>query len=138
MYLLDTNVISELRKAKSGKANSNVIEWAQSISLTNFFVSVITILELEIGILQRERKDKKQGQILRKWLNDSVLPTFNERILSLDVDVAQVCAKLHIPNPKSERDAIIAATALVHNMTIVTRNTKDFAKTDVRLLNPWK
>ncbi|OGT36069.1 MAG: twitching motility protein PilT [Gammaproteobacteria bacterium RIFCSPHIGHO2_12_FULL_37_14] len=138
MYLLDTNVISELRKAKSGKANKNVIKWAKDVSPSSLFLSIITILELETGVLLAERRDPSQGAILRSWLNAHVLPVFSERILYLDVAVAQRCAKLHVPNPRSDRDAIIAATALAHGMTIVTRNVNDFAQTGVKVLNPWE
>jgi predicted nucleic acid-binding protein len=137
MYLLDTNVVSELRKAKSGKANKNVISWAKNISPTSLFLSVISILELETGVLLVERRDPSQGAILRSWLNTHVLPTFSERILYLDTAVAQRCAKLHVPDPRSDRDAIISATALVHGMTIVTRNVNDFNQTGVDILNPW-
>ena len=137
MFLLDTNVISELRKAKSNKANKNVIAWANSISASSLYISSITVLELETGVLLIERKDPSQGAILRSWLNSHVLPVFNERTLVLDTAVAQRCAKLHIPDPRSDRDAIIAATALVHDMTVVTRNTNDFKDTGVDLINPW-
>jgi len=138
MYLLDTNVISELRKAKSGKANKNVIAWAKKISPSSLFLSVISILELETGVLIVERRDPSQGAVLRAWLNAHVLPVFSERILYVDVAVAQRCAKLHIPNPRSDRDAVIAATALVHGMTVVTRNVSDFNQTGVELFNPWE
>ena len=138
MYLLDTNVVSELRKAKSGKSNKNVIAWAKDISPSSLFLSVISILELETGILLVERRDSAQGAVLRSWLNAHVLPVFAERILYLDVAVAQRCAKLHVQNPKSDRDAIIAATALVHGMTVVTRNVSDFNQTGVDILNPWE
>ena len=138
MYLLDTNVISELRKAKSGKFNKNVKAWAKAISPSSLFISVITILELEIGMLLVERRDPSQGAILRSWLNAHVLPVFSERILHIDVAVAQCSAKLHVPNPQSDRDAIIAATALVHGMTMVTRNVSDFEQTGVEILNPWE
>ena len=137
MYLLDTNVISELRKAKSGKADKNVVTWAKDISPSNMFLSVITILELETGILLVERRDPSQGAMLRSWLNSHVLPVFSERILYLDIAVAQRTAKLHVPNPQSDRDAIIAATALIHGMTVVTRNVSDFKHITVDLLNPW-
>ncbi len=137
MYLLDTNVISELRKAKSGKANKNVVAWANSVPATSLFLSVITILELETGLLLVERQDPAQGAVLRSWLNAHVLPAFADRILSVDTAVAQRCAHLHVPNPRSDRDAIIAATALVHGMTVVTRNTDDFEPTGVEILNPW-
>jgi len=138
MYLLDTNVISELRKFKSGKANKNVIQWANSVSATTLYMSVITILELETGILLLERKDPTQGSILRSWLNSHVLPTFSNRTLAVDTAVAQRCAQLHVPDPRSDRDALIAATAMVHDMTVVTRNVADFSETGVEILNPWK
>jgi toxin FitB len=138
MYLLDTNVISELRKAKSGKPNKNVIKWAKTIPVSSLFLSTVTVLELETGILLLERKNPSQGAILRSWLNTHVLPAFSERILTLDVAVAQRCAKLHVPDPRSDRDAIIAATALVHGMTVVTRNVCDFKHIKVDVLNPWE
>ena len=138
MYILDTNVISELRRAKSGKADKKVIAWANSVSATRLFLSVITILELETGILLVERRDSTQGAVLRDWFNSHVLPAFSNRVLAVDTPVAQRCAKLHVPNPRSDRDAIIAATALVHDMTVVTRNADDFTPTGVELLNPWQ
>ncbi|MEE9451571.1 MAG: type II toxin-antitoxin system VapC family toxin [Gammaproteobacteria bacterium] len=138
MYLLDTNVISELRKVASGKSDKHVIRWADNVSAASLFLSVITILELETGTILVERRDPKQGAMLRSWLNIHVLPTFSERILVLDIAVAQCCAKLHVPNPYSDRDAIIAATALVHGMTVVTRNVHDFKPTGVEILNPWE
>jgi predicted nucleic acid-binding protein len=137
MYLLDTNVISELRKAASGKADKKVISWANTIPSNSLFMSVISLLEIERGILQLERKDTVQGAILRTWLNNHVLPAFNNRILPIDTAVAQRCAKLHIPNPGPERDSMIAATALVHGMTVVTRNTADFNISGLDLINPW-
>lgn len=136
MYLLDTNIVSELRKGM--KADSNVLSWAKVVSTSSLFISVITILEIEAGVLQKERKDPLQGAILRSWLDLHVLPSFADRILNVDVAVAVRCAKLHIPDPRSERDALIAATALVHGLIVVTRNTKDFDKTGVELLNPWE
>ena len=137
MYLLDSNFISELRKAKSGKADNNVVSWANNVSATRLFLSVITILEIEIGVLLVERRDPSQGAVLRSWLNAHVLPAFSERILPFDTAVAQRCARLHVPDRRSDRDSIIAATALVHGMTIVTRNVDDFEPTGVEILNPW-
>jgi predicted nucleic acid-binding protein len=137
MYLLDTNVISELRKAKSGKADKNVVAWANNVSATRLFLSVLTILEIEIGVLLVESRDPSQGAVLRSWLNAHVLPAFSERILPFDTAVAQRCARLHVPAPRSDRDSIIAATALVHGMTMVTRNVDDFEPTGVEILNPW-
>ena len=137
MFLLDTNVVSELRKAKAGKADANVSTWAGSVPFGSLFISAITLLELEIGVLQVERRDAAQGSILRAWLDRHVLPAFHDRILPIDVVVARRCARLHVPDPRAERDALIAATALVHGMTVVTRNVSDFQHTGVPLLNPW-
>ena len=137
MYILDTNIISELRKGKSGKANKNVIKWVNSVPASSLYISVITILELEMGILSKERKDPSQRAILRSWFNNHVMPAFAERILSIDTAIAQRCAKLHIPNPHSDRDALIAATALVHGMSLITRNTCDFEKAGLDIINPW-
>jgi len=137
IYLLDTNVVSELRKAKTSKANKNVMRWVASVPSNRLFISVITVLELEMGILSLERKDEKQGKVLRQWFSNHVLPTFQDRILEINTPIALRCAKLHVPDPKSERDAMIAATALNHGMTIATRNTQDFKNSGVHLLNPW-
>jgi predicted nucleic acid-binding protein len=137
MYLLDTTVVSELRKAKSGKADGNVVAWAASLPPLGLFLSAITILELETGVLLVERRDPVQGGILRIWLNDHVLPAFAGRILAVDTLVAQRCARLHVPDPRADRDALIAATALCHGLTVVTRNVADFEPTGVQILNPW-
>ena len=138
MFILDTNVVSELRKARAGKADINVMAWADSVDAANLFVSAITILELELGVLSIERKDTAQGAVLRAWLEQRVLPEFAHRTLPIDTAVAQRCARLHVPDKRSERDALIAATALVHGLTVVTRNVADFALTGVKILNPWE
>lgn len=137
MFLLDTNVVSELRKAKAGKADPKVTRWAKDTSTLSLFISVITLLELEMGVLQIERRDSLQGAMLREWLDLHVLPAFQNRILPIDELVARQCARFHIPNPMSERDALIAATAQVHHMTVVTRNISDFQASGIPLLNPW-
>lgn len=137
MFLLDTNVISELRKARAGKADPNVTAWARIVPTASLFLSVIVIQELEIGTLLAERRDPSKGGVLRKWLNDHVLPSFAERILPIDTPVARRSAALHIPDPRPIRDALIAATALTHGMTVVTRNIVDFESTGVQILNPW-
>ncbi len=137
MFLLDTNVISELRKTASGKCDANVKAWADARSATTHYISAISILEIEIGILSISRRDAAQGAVLRAWMDQRVLPTFDDRIIPVDTAIAQRCARLHVPDPQSDRDALIAATALVHGLTVVTRNTDDFAATGVALVNPW-
>ena len=137
MFLLDTNVVSELRKAKAGKADSKVTRWAKDTSTLSLFISVITVLELEMGVLQIERRDPIQGAMLREWLDQHVMPAFQNRILPIDEPLARQFARFHIPDPMSERDALIAATAKVHHMTVVTRNTSDFQTSGISLLNPW-
>jgi predicted nucleic acid-binding protein len=137
MFVLDTNVVSELRKVRLGKADTNVTAWAQTVDAANLFVSAITIMELELGILSIERTDATQGAMLRSWLEQHVLPEFSGRTLPVDTAVAQRCARLHVPDRRGERDALIAATALVHGMTVVTRNITDFKPTGVSLINPW-
>lgn len=136
MYILDTNVVSELRKGKM--ADRRVRAWAAALPAGNLYLSVITILELELGILLVERRDRKQGGVLRTWMDGHVLPSFSGRILAIDIDVAQRCAALHVPDPCADRDALIAATALVHGMTVVSRNVKDFQSTGVAVINPWQ
>ncbi|CAD0304680.1 MULTISPECIES: type II toxin-antitoxin system VapC family toxin [Xanthomonas] len=138
MYVLDTNVLSELRKVRLGKADANVTAWSESIDAADLFVSVITIMELELGVLSIERKDATQGAMLRSWLEQHVLPEFSGRTLPIDISVAQRCARLHIPDKRGERDALIAATALVHGMAVVTRNAADFQPTGVIIVNPWE
>jgi len=137
MYLLDTNVVSELRKASSGRADERVVAWAESVAAADLSISAITVLELELGILQLQRRDIPQSAMLRRWMDNYVLPTFNGRILPVDAAIALRCAALHVPNPRSERDSLIAATALVHRLIVVTRNEADFASTGTQILNPW-
>lgn len=137
MFVLDTNVVSELRKAAAGKADAGVAAWATSVPAALLFVSAITILELETGVLLVQRRDPVQGGLLRAWLDGHVLPAFAGRVLPVDTAVAQRCAALHVSDPRSERDALIAATAMVHRMTVVTRNLADFEATGVPVLNPW-
>jgi len=137
MYVLDTNVISELRKVGDGRADPNVTRWIEARDARQLYISVLTVLELEIGVLRVERRDPGQGGRLRDWLDERVLPEFADRTLPVDSSVARRCAALHVPDPRSERDALIAATALVHGMGVVTRNVRDFEETGVELLDPW-
>lgn len=136
MYILDTNVISELRRPE--KADANVLKWASRVPVRQFYLSSITVFEIERGIGLMARRDAEQANSLRQWFEEHILTTFDSRIFAIDAAVAVRCAKLHIPDPQSDRDSFIAATALVHGMTIVTRNTKDFEKTGVPLINPWR
>jgi predicted nucleic acid-binding protein len=138
MFLLDTNVVSELRKARAGRADKNVVAWASGASAASMFVSVITVQELEIGVLLAERRDPSQGGVLRRWLEDQVLPAFAERVLPVDTTVARRGAVLHVPDPRPVRDSLIAATALVHGMSVVTRNVADFAPMGVEIIDPWQ
>ena len=137
MFVLDTNVVSELRKVRSGKADPRFMHWADSVDAGSLHISTITVLELEIGVLRIELRDPTQGAMLRTWLETHVLPEFNGRIFPVDTAIALRCARLHVSDPRAERDALIAATALVHGMTVVTRNTADFQSTGVRTLDPW-
>jgi predicted nucleic acid-binding protein len=137
MFVLDTNVVSELRKVRAGKADAGVAEWSDRVEAADLFLSAITIQELELGALLAERKDPPQGAVFRAWLNSHILPAFEGRILPIDTAVALRSAQLSVPNPRPFHDGLIAATALVHGMTVVTRNVADFEPTGVRLLNPW-
>jgi len=134
-YILDTNVISEMRKLH--RAHPSVRRWEESVDARDMYLSVITVFEAEIGILQVERKDARQAQILRSWLHTRILPAFDDRILPIDTSMALIGARFHAPNPCSLRDSFIAATALVQGMTVVTRNVLDFSRTGVPVLNPW-
>jgi toxin FitB len=147
MFLLDTNVVSESRKASRKQAGAaktfaiidpRVQRWFASVDSSSLFLSAITIFELEIGCLLLERRDRAQGAVLRRWLQDHVLLSFAGRVLPVDLTVAQRCAALHVPDPLADRDSLIAATALVHGMTVVTRNLAHFQRTGVSLLNPWQ
>lgn len=137
MFVLDTNVVSELRKIRLGRADRNVAQWADSVDTADLYLSVITVQELEIGVLLAERRDPTQGAMFRTWLDSHVLPAFAGRVLPVDTAVAIRSAKLHVPDPRPVRDCLIAATALVHGMIVVTRNSADFEASGVRLFNPW-
>ena len=135
MFLLDTNVVSELRRPS--RCDPNVLAWARGQAITDFHLSSISILELDIGTQRLARKDPHQSETLRRWIDKVILQQFDGRILPIDTDIAQRCAALHIPDPRADRDALIAATALVHGMTVVTRNVQDFEPLGVTLVNPW-
>lgn len=137
LWLLDTNVVSELRKAASGRCDAHVLAWASELSLAQTFLSVVTIEELELGVLRKERSDSAQGSVLRRWLDEDLVPAFDGRILPVDVRVARTAAALHVSDPAPERDARIAATALVHGLSIATRDVTDLGRFDgVTLCDP--
>ena len=138
MFLLDTNIISESRKLGSSRIDPRAARWFDQIDLEETFVSAMTIFELELGVRQMERRDAKQGSALRHWLDDQILPTYENRTLPLSRDIALICAGLHIPDPKSERDAWIAATAIDAKLTLASRNVADFAGMGVELINPFE
>ncbi|TWB43615.1 hypothetical protein FBZ98_12018 [Rhizobium sp. ERR 922] len=137
-YLLDTNVVFELRKVGDGKGDANVTQWVASQDASELFISAITVLEIERGILSVQRRDASQGARLREWMDSRVRPEFVDRILPIDDAVATRCAHLHIPDRRNEADALIASTALVHGLTVVTRNIKDFDGTGVIIVDPWQ
>lgn len=139
MFLLDTNVVSELRKVRSGKANVGVAEWSATVPSARMFISVITIHELEHGVLLAERTNRAKGAVLRKWLDESVSMAFIQRVIPLDETVARRAASLHVPDPAPFRDALIAATTLVHQLDVVTRNARDFERfSGLVVVNPWR
>lgn len=138
MYLLDTNVISEVRKIKKGKANQGLVDWLSGISDRQIYTCAVVMMELERGVLNLERKDPRQAKSLRYWLEYEIRPEFDGKIVAIDADTAKICAKLHIPDHAPENDAWIAASAIQHNLILVTRNTADFERTGVRLFNPFQ
>ena len=138
MFILDTNVVSELRKVRSGQANPGVTSWAERVSSAEMFLSAITVHELEHGVLLMERSDPPQGALLREWLDRSVAAAFTKRVLPVDEWVARRAAGLPVPDPASFRDALIGATALVNHMAVVTRNVADFERFDgLEVIDPW-
>jgi predicted nucleic acid-binding protein len=136
MFLIDTNVVSELRRRD--RAASQVLAWVESVDTVDLYLSAMSLLELEIGALLIGRRDARQGNTLRRWIEEQVIPGFDGRILPVDVPVVRRCAALHVPNPRPDRDGLIAATALVHRLTVVTRNVRDFESTGVPILNPFE
>ncbi|MEP7377924.1 MAG: type II toxin-antitoxin system VapC family toxin [Chloroflexota bacterium] len=138
MHLVDTNVVSELRRVRAGKADPKVAAWAPTVPSGQMFISVITIHELEHGVLLVERSDPSRGALLRRWLDESVARAFEGRVLPVDEQIARRAAALHVPDPAPFRDALIGATALTHGLIMVTRNTRDFERfTGLQVLNPW-
>jgi hypothetical protein len=135
-YLVDTNLLSELRKLRA--ADIGVRRWAAGVNAGDLYLSVVTVFEIQMRVLRLERKDHRQAKMLHAWLHSKVIPEFEGRILPIDMPEALRCAQLHVPDPCSFRDSLIAATALSHGMTVVTRDVKNFKPTGVSLLNPWE
>jgi hypothetical protein len=137
MFLLDTNVMSEFRKLTTGRMDVHGRAWAKKVPEFRLYLSSVCVFEVEKGVLQMECRDRRQGSALREWFDGYLLPSFEGRILVFDTVIARRCAALHVPDPRADRDAMIAATALVHGMTVVTRNVADFEPMRVPVLNPW-
>lgn len=135
MFLLDTNVVSELRRPD--RADPGVVGWATRTPPGDMFLSAVTVLELDMGALRLGRRDAAQARVIQQWIEGRVLTAFADRILAVDSAVARRCALLHVPDPRPFRDSLIAATALVHGFTVVTRNRTDFEPMAVPVLNPW-
>lgn len=136
MYILDTNVISELRKGKANQAQQ-VRAWASELPVSQLYLSAITVMEMELGTQQMERRDAPQGVVLRRWV-ERILAEFEGRVLAFTGSTGVLCAGLHVPNPRSFRDSMIAATALEHSFSVVTRNVRDFEATGVTIVDPWR
>lgn len=136
--LLDTNVVSELYKVERGRVDAPAMDFFLHLDIEDSYISAITVMELERGVRAKERRDPEQGRSLRQWLDYRVIPEFRGRILPVDYDVARECGRLHVPSKRSETDALIAATAIVHGLTVATRNVKDFEPMGVPVINPWR
>lgn len=136
MFLLDTNVVSELRRGRN--ANEAVRLWAAGQDPATQFLSVVSIQELQYGILLKRRRDPAEAAKIEAWLRNQIMRDFDGRIIVVDTEIALAVAALHVPVRRPERDAWIAATALLHSLTVVTRNTRDFLDAGVELLNPWE
>jgi len=136
VYLLDTNVVSEMKRISAGQGNTQVAHWLGQVEESALYLSAITVLELELGCLLMERRDKTQGEVLRRWLS-GLMDRYRDRIIGVDSAVATRAAALHVPNPRESHDALIAATALTHRFAVVTRNVGDFSIEDLKVINPW-
>ena len=134
MYLLNSEVVLELRKAKAGRTDTGLATWAAGVSRQNLFLSALTLLELESGAMEVERQDKAAGAALREWIDGPVMAAFEGRILAVDAAIVRRRARLPY---KDARDGLLAATAIEHGLTLVTRHTGTFKAGRVKLFNPW-
>ena len=137
MYLIDTNIISEMRKIRHRKADPKLTAWVNSINSSLFYTSIVVMMELQRGVMGKHRTDPEQGKRLQQWFDISVKAIFDKRVLYINDHIAEVCAGLHVPNPKPENDAWIAATAIANGLTLVTRNVSDFDGIAVDIINPF-
>jgi hypothetical protein len=137
VYLLDTNVLLEFRRIDAGRGDAAVAAWARAQDPAALFLSALTIMEVERGILLAERRDPAQAGALRRWMTGLVLPAFRGRVLPLDAEVARTAARLHVPDPRPLADSLIAATAITHGLALATRNLRDFAMPELAVVNPW-
>jgi predicted nucleic acid-binding protein len=133
-YLLDTDVVSELRRPRG---SASVKAWVAGRRVEDLAISALTLAEVEIGVLRKERVDPAQGAMLRAWFEDRLLTGFQGRVLPFDQRAARFLAPMHVPDPAPSHDAIHAATALAHGLTMVTGNVADFARTGAPFTNPW-
>jgi predicted nucleic acid-binding protein len=135
-YLFDTNVVSAARRRE--RLPRAVADWLSRIPQSRVYISVISLLEIEVGIRRLERSDPAQGAVLRRWKSTVVAEGFRGRTLPVDAAVAETAGALHVPDPKPQLDALIAATAIVHRLTVVTRNAADFEPMGVAIVDPWR
>ncbi|WP_167001362.1 type II toxin-antitoxin system VapC family toxin [Mumia sp. ZJ430] len=134
-FILDTNVVSEVRFGD--RMDARVRAWLENVPEHECHLSAITVFELAHGVARIERRDSAQGRRLREWFERQIV-AYEARILPIDLPVARETARLHVPDPRPERDAFIAATAIVHGMTVVTRSVADFSPLGVPVVNPWE
>lgn len=134
-FLLDTNVISEIRKR--GRANPNVARWVAQTPVKDIGTSVVVLAEIRRGIEMKRRSDPDQAEILDRWFAQ-MRTRLGDRVLAIDEPIADAWAHLDIPDPIPLVDGLLAATAMVHGLTLVTRNTADVARTGVSVLNPFE
>jgi len=134
-FLLDTNVVSELRRG--AKCDARVAAWQAAHSPSVCHLSVISLMEIRLGIELSRRRNAKHGEILQTWYDTKVRSAFSKRTLPVTAEIAEKCAELNAGRTRPFRDSLILATALVHNLVVVTRNTTDFIDAQAQVLNPW-